>query len=360
MSTRREFLSQGTVATLSTVATGRIAQALTKNGSPSSARTMKQYKIPRTDLTISRIAYGCAMLGLDWNSPDFVARTKPLIRTAYEQGINFFDLADVYGYGKAEVALGEVLRESPHLRSNMVIQSKCGDTFADGSSVNNSRVHIIESAEGSLKRLGTDHLDVLLLHWPDSLVEPEEVAEAFDQLRRSGKVRHFGVSNHGAAQIELLRKYLPMPLVANQIQLGLAHWYVIPQGFKGALTHGTEGVTVLDYCLLSDIQVQAYSPLRADNILKSPNLLNPSPDAPPEVKRAAETLASIATRRGASTSAIMLAWLLRHPAQIVPIIGATRPEHVVESCGADSIELSRQEWYSLLEAAAGMQSSRVI
>jgi predicted oxidoreductase len=317
---------------------------------------MKTYRIPHTDLVVSRIAYGCAMLGLDWKSPDFVAKTVPNINTAYEQGITFFDTADVYGFGQAEVALGEVLKQSPGLRHKIVIQTKCGDRFTEGGSIDNSGEYITSSVERSLRRLGVDHVDVLLLHWPDSLVEPEDVAKAFDELQRSGKVRYFGVSNHNPNQIELLRKFARQPIVINQIQLGLAHWYTNPGPFKGPLTHGSEGVENLDYCRAHDIQVQAYSPLRAGNIGKPPNLLDPPADAAPEIKNAAQALAVVANSHSTSPSAVMLAWLLHHPSRIVPIIGATTPAHVIDNCAADRVELSRFEWYSLLQVAAKIDS----
>jgi predicted oxidoreductase len=297
------------------------------------------------------------MLGLDWNSPDFVAKTVPNIHTALEQGINFFDTADVYGYSKAEQALGEVLKQSPGLRNNVVLQTKCGDRFAEGGTVDNSREHILSSVEGSLKRLNTEHLDILLLHWPDSLVEPEDVARVFDELHKSGKVRYFGVSNHNPYQIELLQRVVRRPLVFNQIQLGLAHWYTEPGPGKGALVHGFEGVQTLDYCRAHDIWVQAYSPLRAANIGKPPNLLNPAADASPAVKKAALALNDIAANHSTTPSAVMLAWLLHHPAQIIPIIGTTKPEHVIDNCAADRVELTRVEWYSLLDATAQIESA---
>jgi len=364
MSTRREFLTQSLLATA--VATAVVqpvsasdAQSRRSPGASGAAADMKTYKIPRTDLEVSRLAYGCAMLGLDWNSPDFVAKTVPNIHTALDQGINFFDTADVYGYGKAEQALGEVLKQSPGLRNKIVLQTKCGDRFAEGGSIDNSREHILSSVDGSLKRLGTDHLDILLLHWPDSLVEPEEVAKAFDELHKKGKVRYFGVSNHNPYQIELLRRLVRQPLVFNQIQLGLAHWYTEPGPDKGALVHGFEGVQTLDYCRAHEIRVQAYSPLRAGNIGKPPNLLNPGADASGEVKKAAQALNEVAASHSTTPSAVMLAWLLHHPAQIIPIIGTTKPEHVIDNCGADRVELTRIEWYSLLDAAAQLESPTV-
>jgi predicted oxidoreductase len=360
MSTRREFLTQAAVATfIASTAAPAVGAAQVKAGPGASATTakpggaMKTYTVPNTNLVVSRLAYGNAMLGTDWNSPDFIAQSVPVIQAAYEHGITFFDTADVYGHGKSELALGQVLKASPGSRRRLVIQSKC--SIREGGVIDSSREHIKDAVEGSLKRLGTDYLDILLLHWPDSLIEPEEVGRAFDELHAVGKVRHFGVSNYSPYQIELLRKHVRQPLVANQIQLGLAHWYTDPGASKAAITHGAEGVVTLDYCRLQDIQVQAYSPLRGANIGKPPNLLNPPTDASAEVHKAVETLQTIARSHDTSPAAVMLAWLLHHPAGIVPVIGATKVEHVIDNCAADRIELSRAEWYSLLRAAAPIE-----
>jgi predicted oxidoreductase len=328
---------------------------------------MKTYNVPHTDLAVSRIAYGCAMLGGNWDkeavSAEAIAKAVRVINTAYDNGITFFDHADVYGFGKSETAFGEVLKQSPGLRDKIVIQSKCGQRLPSEWRPGNpirldlSRGHIVNSAEGSLRRLRTDHLDILLLHLPDALMEPEEVAKAFDELHRSGKVRYFGVSNHTAAQIELLKKYIRQPLVINQIRLGLAHSYPIADGIeftlevaKGSLEMhgaywGVAGTGTLDYCRLHEIQIQAWSPLRS-------TVLNSSGDATPELQRAAQLLADLARKTNTTPSAIALAWLLRHPAGIVPIIGSTSPEHVIENCAADRLTLSREEWYTLFASAA--------
>ena len=290
------------------------------------------------------------MLGLDWDSPDFANRTAPIIRTAYDQGITLFDVADIYGNGSAEAALGKVLQETGGLRHKIVIQSKCG-AWIDGITIDNSREHIITSVEGSLRRLGTDYLDILLLHWPDNLVEPEEVAKAFDSLKHSGKVRYFGVSNHSPTQYELLQKYVPQRLVANQIQLGVLHWYLIPRGLKPSWVHNAEGAATVDYCRLHDIWIQAYSPLSADDVGAPPNLFNPPVTAPKEVREMTQLLEGLSEKYGANHGAIMLAWLLRHPAGITPIIGTTKSSHLIDDSAADRIELTRAEWYSLLAAA---------
>jgi predicted oxidoreductase len=359
MSTRREFLTQAAVASFMAGPAAAAAEAAETKTAPSGATTakpaagMKTYTVPHTELVVSRLAYGNAMIGIDSNSPDFIARTVPVIREAYEQGITFFDTADVYGRGRSELALGQVLKDIPDSRRRLVIQSKC--SIREGGVIDSSREHITSAVEGSLKRLGTDYLDILLLHWPDSLIEPDEVGRAFDELHNAGKVRYFGVSNYNPYQIELLRKHVRQPLIANQIQLGLAHWYTDPGASKAAVTHGAEGVIALDYCRLQDIQVQAYSPLRGSNIGNPPNLLNPPADAPTDVRKAADALQEVARAHDASPAAIMLAWLLHHPAGIVPIIGATKVEHVVDNCAADRVQLTRTEWYSLLRAAAPIE-----
>ena len=359
MSTRREFLTQAAAATFlaEAAAPGSTAEPKAAAGTAAASTkplgALKTYTVPHTDLVVTRLAYGNAMIGMDSNSPDFIAQSVPVIRAAYEQGITFFDTADVYGHGKSELALGQVLKDLPGSRRRLVIQSKC--SIREGGVIDSSREHITSAVEGSLKRLGTDYLDILLLHWPDSLIEPEEVARAFDELHGAGKVHHFGVSNYNPYQIELLRNHVRQPLVANQIQLGLAHWYTDPGASKAAITHGAEGVIALDYCRLQDIQVQAYSPLKGANIGKPPNLLNPPADASPEVRKTVDALQEIARNHDTSPAAIMLAWLLHHPAGIVPIIGATKVEHVVDNCSADRVQLSRTEWYSLLRAAAPIE-----
>ena len=360
MSTRREFLTQAALATLMASGTTQAASADPAQPAPGSPATttksagaLKTYTIPHTDLVVTRLCYGNAMIGSDWDSADFIAQSVTVIRAAHERGITFFDTADVYGKGKSELALGQVLKATSGLRRQVVIQSKCSNR--EGGVIDSSGEHITSAVEGSLQRLGTDYLDILLLHWPDSLIEPQEVARAFDDLHRAGKVHHFGVSNYSPYQIELLRKHLHQPLVANQIQLGLAHWHTDPGASKAAITHGAEGVISLDYCRLQDIQVQAYSPLKGSNIGKPPNLLNAAADATPEVRKAVDTLQDLAHTHEVSPAAIMLAWLLHHPAGIVPIIGATKVEHVVDNCAADRVQLSRAEWYALLRAVAPIE-----
>jgi len=315
---------------------------------------MKTRNLARTEVKVSRIAYGVGMLRTDWRSPDFIARSIQAIHTAYEHGITLFDTADIYAWGESEGALGKFLRQSPQLRDKVVIQSKCGFriradwTHGDPLDVDTlfvelDRSRIIAAVEGSLKRLGTDRLDVLLLHGPSSLVEPEEVAQAFEDLHRSGKVLQFGLCQHTVAQIELLQKWVRQRLVVNQIWLGLArHAPISDTGGFGSL---------VDYCRLHDIQVQAFSPLKRNDMYERPVLLEPPAGSSPELVRLVELLRTIARRHDATPAAIMLAWLLRHPAGIIPIIGASHPAHIAENSRADEIELSVAEWESLIRSA---------
>jgi predicted oxidoreductase len=331
---------------------------------------VKAYRLSNTDLTVSRIAYGCAFIGGTWDRepvrPDALLQATRLIHTAYDEGITLFDTADVYSFGKSEAVLGRVLKQSHGLRDKIVIQTKCGTQLSwpmsepppeDPHRFDLSYRYIISSVEGSLRRLGTDRLDILLLHRPDALVEPDEVAKAFDQLQQSGKARYFGISNHAPSQIDLLKKSVRQPLVVNQIHLGLTHPSIITDGVdfnrEGSLrlTDRYSGVAgTLDYCRLHDIQLQAYGPVRG--------LCNP--DATPTIKRATQVLTGMAAKKNTTPTALALAWLLRHPAGIVPIMGSINPEHIIENCAADRVEVRRSEWYALLYAATDMSATRVL
>lgn len=304
---------------------------------------MKTCRIPHTDIQASRIAYGCMHLSTAWDDSPLSAlersRATARVELALAQGINLFDHADIYARGKGERLFGEVLRASPGLRRHMVLQSKCGIRFAaDGAPARYdfSRDYLLASVEGILQRLGIEQLDILMLHRPDPLMQPEEVASAFDTLQAGGKVRHFGVSNHSASQISLLQKYLDQPLVVNQIEVSLMHHYPVSEAIMGNQQGGTyAGATgTLDYCREHGLLVQAWSPL-AGGKLSGP---------------AATRVAEMAQAKAISPEAILLAWLLKHPAPIQPLIGTTNPERLVASCAADAVELTREEWYGLLEA----------
>ncbi len=310
---------------------------------------MLTFRIPHTELEVSRIAYGCMQLSSAWDDTPLSTaergRTAALVHAALERGITLFDHADIYARGKSERLFGEVLRAAPGLRERIVLQSKCGIRFADDPQpgmpgrYDFSYAHLVTSVEGILQRLGTDRLDLLLLHRPDPLCQPQEVARAFDHLLASGKVRHFGVSNHSGAQIALLQKHLDQRLVVNQIELSLRHHYPISEGIlvnqTGTDAAGAAGI--LDYCRQHELLVQAWSPL-AGGKLSGP---------------AAALVAQLARSKGAPTEAVLLAWLLKHPAPIQPIIGTTNFQRLADSCHAQSIELTREEWYALLAAARG-------
>lgn len=350
MPTRRSFLMQTAAASALAAANAVVTQAGPQVAATRSKTTIRTYTIPQTDLEVSRIACGCAYL-IDWTraalSADAVSTVARVVNTAYDCGITLFDLADVYGLSKAETAFGQVLKQSPGLREKIVIQSKCGVGLADDwqpwaplSFFDCSYEHIVNSVEGSLRRLGTDHLDILLLHYPDCLVEPQEVANAFELLEQSGKVRYFGVSNHTVGQIELLKKNVRQRLVVNQINLGLARPNAISDGLSGALEH----IGIVDYCRRNDINIQAHSPLRG-------NLMKPPTDATEQLKESAQILRNLAIQKDTTPWVIALAWLLHHPACIIPVVGTTSPKHLIENCQADTVTLNRKEWYKLLSAA---------
>ncbi len=320
---------------------------------------MKTYKLANTDLEVTRMAYGTWHIGGDWDKvppSDAVRdRAKGLITAALEQGITHIDLADIYTMGKSDLVVGEALAQHPGIREKIVLQEKCGiqlggdPDFGQPQRFDFSAAHIVKSVEGSLQRLGTDYVDILALHRPDALVEHEEVAKAFDALHSSGKVRYFGVSNHTAMQIELLKRYVDQPIVVNQLELNLLHNHLISDGILANMSgYAYNNVTgLLDYCRLNDITVQAWSPVAGGR------LFNPAADAPDNIKAAAALIAQLAEQYNVSKEAIAFAWLLRHPAGIQPIIGTLRAERIATSVQADTVELTRKEWYALLEAARG-------
>jgi len=322
---------------------------------------MKTMRVANTPLEVSRIAYGCMQIGgsRDRNrsiAPQTQRDALAAIRAALECGITLFDHADIYCAGRSEEVFSLIWRESPHLRERVSVQTKCGIRFAgdpDESAparYDFSYDHIIRSVEGSLKRLQTDYLDVLLLHRPDALVEPEEVARAFDDLYHSGKVRFFGVSNHTAAQIALLQSHLDQPLVANQLELNILHTHLIDEGIvfnQNDPAKTVRGAGTLDYCRLRNITIQAWAPLAGGAIAGAG-------DAPSlAAKNVSARVADLAREKNVSREAIAIAWLLRHPARIQPIIGTTKPERIRAACEADAIELTREEWYRLFVAGRG-------
>jgi len=302
---------------------------------------MKQMKLGNTPLEVSRIALGCMRLSDDRD------RAIATIRAALDQGINFFDHADIYGQGKPEEIFSEIWKEVPGLRDKILLQSKCGMRFPGDPDAwapkryDFSYEHIVHSVEGSLRRLQTDYLDVLLLHRPDTLVEPEEVARAFDELHGAGKVRFFGVSNHTAAQIQLLQTCVEQPLVANQLEFNIIHAQLINDGVifnadDRAMASRSEGT--IEFCRMQSITVQAWSPLARGALSGRPT---DNPEA--RIEQTAALVAQLAEQKGVSKEAIVIAWLLRHPARIQPIVGTTNPARIAATCQADGLDLTREE-----------------
>jgi predicted oxidoreductase len=314
---------------------------------------MKTVSMGVSDLMVSRIAWGCMRLSQDSQ------QALRSIHAALDAGITLVDHADIYQRGQAEATFSAVWADDPHLRQQIVLQSKCGirsagDPGPDAPArYDHSYRHILDAVEGSLRRLQTDYLDILLLHRPDALVEPEEVARAFAELHAAGKVRWFGVSNHTPGQIRLLRRWVEQPLIANQLQLSLLHTNMIDEGIwmnRNDLPAPSRGEGVLDFCGFHDITVQAWSPLAGGQLGGRPSSM---PNA--RLQGAAALMAQMAADKGVSPEAILIAWVLRHPAGIVPIIGTMNPKRIAATCRADEVDLTREEWYRLYEAARGVR-----
>lgn len=297
---------------------------------------MKYYDLPGTDLHVSSIAWGCMRI-----SRKSVDEVETLIRTALDLGINFFDHADIYGGGKSETLFGEVLKRHPELREKMIIQTKCG--IRQGR-FDFSKEHILASVDASLARLNIKTIDILLLHRPDVLMEPKEIAEAFDTLHAQGKVRYFGVSNMDSWQIQLLQKHTKHKIIANQVQFNVVHAFMVEYQLN---VNMREDVSVnrdngvLNYCQLNDILVQPWSVMQANSWNGGLYIDNP------EYPKLNEELVNLGKKYGVTKAAIAIAWILRHPAGMQPIIGTTSPEHLKETCEAESITLTREEWYQL-------------
>jgi predicted oxidoreductase len=314
---------------------------------------MKTQPIHGTSLIVSRIAFGCMRL------PPAQSDVTRAIRSALDAGINFFDHADVYQRGRAEEAFSAMWSEIPGLRDKIILQSKCGIRFAGDPTPSApkrydfSYQHIIEAVNGSLKRLKTDRLDVLLLHRPDPLVEPEQVAQAFSELRAAGKVRFFGVSNHTGAQIDLLKTAVREPLVVNQLEVSALHTTLINAGVitnQDNPPYPVRGEGTLEYCRTHKITVQAWSPLARG--LAAGKTVD---GAEERVIKTVEVVDAIARERNVSREAVLIAWLLRHPAKMQPIIGTMNPERIKACCQADAIELSSEEWWRLFTAGRGAE-----
>ncbi len=318
---------------------------------------LKSLPIKHTDLSVSQIGYGCMNLANAWDqSPlseqDF-QKAEYLIETAIEQGINLFDHADIYMFGKSEEVFSRIWSKHSSIREKIILQSKCGIRFdndphqGDPKRYDFSYLHIMQSVERSLKRLKTDHLDILLFHRPDALVEKEEFARACNDLFLDGKVRYFGLSNCSASQFELLQDWTDERLVINQVQLSLWHHKMITDGFFVNLPEYTSINDTLNYCQKHGILVQAWAPVGGGVFSKALDHIE-------ESKRPfVAVVQQMAKEKGVSTEVLALAWLMRHPAMIQPIIGSTKAERIQESVQAASVTLTREEWYTLSTAAVG-------
>ncbi|MNB71724.1 Oxidoreductase YdhF [compost metagenome] len=303
---------------------------------------MRTIKLGTSSLEVPVVAVGCMRI----NSLD-KSGAEAFVKTAIEEGANFFDHADIYGAGECEEIFADAIGMNASVRESIILQSKCG--IRKGM-FDFSKEHILDSVDGILKRLKTDYLDVLLLHRPDALVEPEEVAEAFDQLEQSGKVRHFGVSNQKPMQIELLKKYVKQPLVANQLQLSITNAKMISNGFNVNMENEAaidRDGSILDYCRLHDITVQPWSPFQY-GFFEGVFLGN---DKFPELNKVIDT---VAAKYEVTPTTIAIAWLLRHPAKMQPVIGTMNLERLKDCCAAAEITLTREEWYEIFRAAGNV------
>jgi predicted oxidoreductase len=298
--------------------------------------------------------------GGGWNSdpitPDDLRKAEAAVDAALAIGVTMVDHANIYTRGKAEETFGRILKSRPGLRERLVIQSKCGIRFGEGDVPGRfdfSKEHILESVDGSLRRLGVDYLDILLLHRPDPLVEPEEVAEAFGALKASGKVRYFGVSNMSAAQMRFLQRALPDQLAVNQLELSLAHLHWLDQGVHvnqaaGVGVNFAEGL--LEYCQMENVQIQAWGPLAQGRF--SGRQVEGDPET---VQKTAALVRKMADAKETTPEAIVLGWLMRHPAQIQPVIGTVNPERIAACADAERQAqlMTREEWYALYVSARG-------
>lgn len=303
---------------------------------------MNTIHLGKSELRGSEIVLGCMRID-DMSVTELAA----YIDSARSLGINHFDHADIYGGGVCETQFGKVLAHNPNLREQIIIQSK--SSIRDGY-YDLSKDYTIQSVDSILKRLQTDYLDLFILHRPDTLMDPQEIAEAFDQLQKQGKVRHFGVSNMNSMQIELLKTAVNQPLLVNQLQFSLKNSGMIDTGiqtntnFEGAISKAGH---ILEYSRIHQMTIQAWSPLQYgffEGVFVDSPLF-------PELNKVLEKLA---TQYQVSKSAIAIAWILRHPAKMQTIVGTTNPERLKSIAQAGHVKLTRQEWYQLYTAAGNM------
>lgn len=314
---------------------------------------MKYIEIGTTGIQALNLIMGC--MRLKGKTPSEAER---IIRAAMEEGINYFDHADVYGSagirGECEEIFGKAMNlKAASVRESMIIQSKCGIVKSQTGAYDFSKEHILEATDGILKRLNTEYLDFLLLHRPDTLVEPEEVAAAFEKLYAEGKVRHFGVSNHKPMQIELLKKYVPFKLEINQLQLSIAHCPMIDAGVAANMdipqAYDKDGM-ILEYSRLHDMTIQAWSPFHQTGPISSSSS-NPFIGDMEKFAKLNEVIQRLAKKYDVPENAIAVAWITRHPAKMQVVLGTMNPQRIHDSCLGSDIPLTRDEWYELYQAA---------
>lgn len=304
------------------------------------------------------LIYGCMGLGGGWNqnpvSKDDIRQANEVIDTALESGFQLFDHADIYTFGKAEQVFGEVLKSRPELKEQMVLQSKCGIRFDAGITPKRydfSREWISSSVEGILGRLNIEHLPVLLLHRPDVLMDVEEVADVFSELQKQGKVGQFGVSNMSANQMQQLQSKMTSPLVANQLEMSLSKLDWLEQSILNnvgnAPSHSFTAGTI-EYCQSQDVQIQAWGSM-SQGLFSGRNVSGESQ----AVQQTAEKVRCIAAEKETSTEAVILAWLMKHPANVMPVVGTTNTDRIKAAAQATNTELSRDQWYELYVSARG-------
>ena len=301
---------------------------------------MRTIQLGKSTLQVPTIAVGC--MRIRSLAP---AEAERFVSAALEEGANYFDHADIYGDGSCETIFAQAVHMSDTVREKLLIQTKCG--IRRGVGFDFSKEHILEAVEGSLKRLKTDYLDALLLHRPDALMEPEEVADAFDTLYSSGKVRWFGVSNQNPMQMQLLQKYMRQPIVADQLQLSITNATMITSGLHVNMLSDdalNRDGSVLDFCRLNDITIQPWSPFQF-GFFEGVFL---GSEKYPELNRKIDELAA---KYAVSNTTIAMAWLLRHPAKMQPITGTMNIQRLRDCVKATEIRLTRQEWYDIYKAA---------
>ena len=303
---------------------------------------MRYITLGQDDKELSEIVLG--MMRIKDKS---VKEVEELVETALSVGINAFDLADIYGRGRCEELLGLVLKNRPDLREKMWIQSKCGIRIEEFTYFDFSKDYIIKSVDGILQRLKIDHLDSLLLHRPDALMESDQVAEAFDLLYKQGKVRNFGVSNQNPMMMELLKKDVKQPLAVNQLQLSAAFTPEFESGFHVNMEDSQAAMrdgSIFEYCKLHDVVIQAWSVLQF-GYFKGNFVGNEKFQALNQV------LDRLATKYGVTSSTIAISWILRYPAKMQAVVGTTNPKHLIEASQATNFSLTRKEWYEIYLAA---------